>query len=115
MMRIERLVIALALVGTTFACGDLGNDSTSPPLVIIDGQLSRASAAPEPAPASNVRVAVIWQTNGEFKSTHDVEVVPVFPSRFRLELRDPPPASTMAKGPFEADDTTVAPTQDSVA
>src|SRR5262245_46966210 len=95
MLRIERLLILLGLFGSTLACGNLGDDKSSPPLVTIDGQLSSASAAPEAAPTANVRVAMIWHTDGEFRSTNDVDVVPVFPSKFRLELRDPPPASAM--------------------
>jgi hypothetical protein len=113
-MHFKRSLFALSLVGSTFACGDLGKEDGGPPLVLIDGQLSRTSTALEPA-GSKVRVALIWNTNGEFKSTHDVEVVAVFPSRFRLELRDPPPAAAMSEAPFEAtDDAHADPTEDAV-
>src|SRR5262249_21620211 len=95
MMRINHLLVALPFLVSPLACGDLGDDQTSPPLATLEGQLSRASTAPDPAPASNVRVAIIWQTNGEFRSTYDVQVVPVFPSRFRLELRNAPPKDAM--------------------
>lgn len=104
-------IFAIPLTLSTFACGDLGDDDRSPPIATIDGQLSRASAAIEPAPASNVRVAIVWNTRGEFRSTYDVEVVPVFPSRFRLELRGAPPAAAMLDL-VEPDPTVDHPTDD---
>jgi hypothetical protein len=110
MMRRKYVLLLLASLGSTIACGNLGDDTARPPLVVLDGQLTQASTSP--APASNVRVAIIWQTTtSEFKTTHDVPVTPVFPSQFRLELRDPPPASAMLRGPGSADDA-VDPTQD---
>jgi hypothetical protein len=105
MMRKSALLL---LLGTSIAaCGDLGDDSERPPLVTITGQLTQTSVA-TPAP-SNVRVAIIWSTSGDLKSTHDISVTPVFPSKFQLQLQDLPPAEAMRS---TATDVQPAPTED---
>lgn len=91
-MKLTKL-FALGCLGSLLACGDLGDDDNAP-LAVIQGQLSTQSSSPESP--SNVRVAIVWNT-GEtgFKTSMDVPASPVFPSKFRLELRDPPPTTAM--------------------
>ena len=95
MMRNKKSVV-LALVGvvSTLACGDLGADASKPPLLVLDGQLRQSSALAEAAPAADhVRVAMIWNTSTVgYRSSHDIEVTPGFPSKFRLARAAPPPA-----------------------
>ncbi len=91
-MKSARLLFALGCVGSLLACGDLGDDDKAP-LAVIQGQLSATSLSATP---SNVRVAVVWSTGpSSFKTSTDVPASPVFPSKFRLELRDPPPGTVM--------------------
>jgi hypothetical protein len=93
MMKRARLLLVLGCLGS-FACGNLGDDD-GPPLAVVEGRLSQASMS---QPAANVRVAVVWNTSTTgYKTSVDVPVSPEFPSKFRLELRDPPPASAMVR------------------
>jgi hypothetical protein len=96
----RRSLLALALVAPSFACGDLGDDQSKPPLVVIEGQLQQqASVAVEPPSSAAVRVALVWQTGSSgFKTSVDVETIAEFPSKFRLALNDPPPAVAMTSG-----------------
>lgn len=93
-MKSARLLLILGCLGSLLACGDLGDDENTP-LAVIEGQLSQASLTATP---SNVRVAVIWNTSTTgFKTSMDVAASPVFPSKFRLELKDPPPVTATVK------------------
>ena len=93
-MKCASLLLVLGCLGSLLACGDLGDDDDAP-LAVIEGQLTSQSAL-STAP-STVRVAVVWSTGTTgFKASMDIPASPVFPSQFRLELRDPPPASAMA-------------------
>ena len=93
-MKSASLLLVLGCLGSLLACGDLGGDDNEP-LAVIEGKLSSQSTSSS-AP-SNVRVAVVWNTGTTgFKTSMDVPASPVFPSQFRLELRDPPPAGAMA-------------------
>ena len=92
-MKRGRMLLVLGCLGSLLGCGDLGDDDNAP-LAVIQGQLSTPAALS--GPPSNVRVAVIWNTGtSDFKTSMDVPASPVFPSRFRLELRDPPPTTAM--------------------
>ena len=106
-MQFKRTALILGCLGTLPACGDLGDSDERSPLAVIEGQLSTTSASLKTP--SNVRVAVVWNSSATgYKSSLDVNVSPVFPSKFRLELVEPPPASAMVG----ALDATPAPTQD---
>jgi hypothetical protein len=92
-MKSANLLLVLGCLGSLLACGDLGDDDNAP-LAVIQGQLSSQSTMS--ATPSNARVAVIWNTGTTgFKTSMDVAASPVFPSKFRLELRDPPPSTSM--------------------
>lgn len=92
-MKRTSLFLVLGCLGSLLACGDLGDDDGAP-LAVIQGQLSTQSALND-AP-SNVRVAIVWSSGtSDFKTSMDVPATPVFPSKFRLELRDPPPVGAM--------------------
>jgi len=98
-MKSASLLLVLGCLGSLLACGDLGDDDNAP-LAVIEGELTTQSALGD-AP-SNVRVAVVWNTSTTgFKTSMDVLATPVFPSKFRLELRDPPPTTAMVR-PSEA-------------
>jgi hypothetical protein len=97
-MKRASLLLMLGCLGS-LACGDLGDADDNPPLAVIEGQLSQAGMSPS---TGNVRVAVVWNTSTTgFRTSVDVPASPQFPSKFRLELRDPPPATAMIK-PSEA-------------
>lgn len=86
------------MLGAPIGCGDLGDADEAPPLAVIEGRLDQASVAPASTPA-NVRVAVIWATTtNDFKKSVDIEATAVFPSKFRVELKNPPPADAMIGG-----------------
>jgi hypothetical protein len=90
-MRIAWTVPVAALV---LACGSLADVDKRPPLAVVEGQLTQGNQSTATAP-TNVRIALLWVTHGakEFMTTQDVEATPVFPSKFRIDLTDPPPAS----------------------
>jgi len=83
-------------------CGSLASDTDQhEPLAVLQGELTNPDAMEA---SSSVRVAVIWNCgdlDGEmYRASQEVEVQPVFPSRFRLELTEPPPAGCMVN-PFD--------------
>ena len=91
-------------------CGSLAsNTENNEPLAVLEGELTNPDAL---TTSSSVRVAVIWNCGdieGEmYRTSQEVEVQPVFPSRFRLELTEPPPAGCMidpfAQGEEDDDD-----------
>jgi hypothetical protein len=106
----KKAILFLACLASTFACGELGDAGERSALAVIDGRLDQQGATPSSLEeASNVRVAVLWMTsNVGYKSAYDVPVVPVFPSKFRVELLDPPPEAAMVN----FGDDVVAPTGD---
>src|SRR4051812_20096590 len=77
---------AFALV----ACGALqGDTGASDPLVTMTGLLSGDDQL---LTGTRPRVAVVWmQDDGAVNVAEDLPVQPVFPSRFVLPLRRPPP------------------------
>jgi hypothetical protein len=87
-------------------CGSLAdNTDQHEPLAVLQGELANPDAL---ATSSNVRVAVIWNCGdldgNMYRVSQEVEVQPVFPSRFRLELTDPPPADCMVNPFADGDD-----------
>ena len=104
------LVTLAGLAPTLGGCGSLGDVDHREPLAILQGQLTQASASASSTP-SNVRVAVVWMNiEGDgYKVTQDVRAEAVFPSSFRLELTDPPPAAAMWKAPAQKPDVGPAP------
>jgi hypothetical protein len=90
--------IALPLAAT-LACGSIDDPNKKKPLAVLEGQLTQASTAQSAAPAAatSVRIAVVWAAvDGRgYKSTQDIPAEAVFPSKFRLELTEPPPESAM--------------------
>lgn len=90
-------LIPFLLPGALFACGSVGDVGERAPLAVVEGQLTNQSAAAAPSGASAVRIAVLWvSVDGRaYKASQDVPATPVFPSKFRIELTDPPPAGAM--------------------
>jgi hypothetical protein len=91
---LSTLTFALSAV----ACGSLDGDrDQKAPLATVIGQLSVGSSSTSVAPAGNVRVALLWGSDemDEFRVASDLPVQPVFPSKFRIELRDAPPAAML--------------------
>jgi hypothetical protein len=84
--------VFLALAGT--ACGQLeGDPDKAPVLATIRGQLSNPDGF---AAGPNMRVAIVWGAEtGNVRVSQDVQVQPVFPSQFKLELRSLPPADAL--------------------
>ncbi|MBX3201710.1 MAG: hypothetical protein KF894_26470 [Labilithrix sp.] len=106
-MKRANVLLALGSVATLLACGDL-DDADKLPLAVIQGQLSTSNDGVRPA--SDVRVAVVWSSSATgFRTSVDVRASPVFPSKFRLELSDPPPAAVMVR---PSDGPSPAPTED---
>ncbi len=97
---------SFALLSTLAAgCGSLADDTDNhEPLAVLQGELTNPDAV---SITGAVRVAVIWNCGdieGDmYRVSQEVQVQPVFPSRFRLELTDPPPAGCMID-PFAEDD-----------
>jgi hypothetical protein len=89
-----RRVLPFAAVLGIVACGSLGDAKKREPLAIIQGQLTQSTAQ---APQAQVRVAVVWVSVDKrgYNVAQDVAATPVFPSKFKLELTDPPPRSAM--------------------
>jgi hypothetical protein len=79
------------------ACGSLsGNTSQHPVLTTLHGELSNPQSLSFDSSASATHVAVIWLGMNEgYSIAEDLPVLPVFPSQFKLEIRDPPPAEAM--------------------
>ena len=102
-MRRSLLLTSFALLSTLAAgCGSLASDTDQKePLAVLQGELTNPDAV---ATSGAVRVAVIWvcgDYDGDtYSVAQDVEVQPVFPSKFRLELTDPPPADCLVN-PFD--------------
>lgn len=106
-MKRANVLLALGSVAALLACGDL-DDADKAPLAVIEGQLSTSNDVVRPV--SNVRVAVVWSSSTTgFRTSVDVRASPVFPSKFRLELSDPPPAAVMVR---PSDTPSPAPTVD---
>ena len=85
--------LALALVAT--ACGNLDSGDQPAALATVQGQLTNPQSIETP---SAIRVAVVWTSaamNGGLTIAQDVEVEPVFPSKFRLALTSAPPEGAM--------------------
>lgn len=89
------LAVVAGFAPTVGGCGSLGDVDHREPLAVLQGQLTQTST-PVATP-SNVRVAVVWMNfDGDgYRVTQDVRAEAVFPSSFRLELTDPPPAEAM--------------------
>lgn len=86
---------APALLAALTACGTLSDGENPAQLATIQGQLTNAQAIDTP---SSIRIAVLWQSaqeRGGFTVAQEVEVEPVFPSKFKLALTAPPPAIAM--------------------
>src|SRR5262249_16343950 len=91
------LFVAACAVGLCAACGSLTGHTGSPTvLATVQGALTLSADAP---PISdNIHIAVIWKTvgaGGPYEVAVDLPVQPVFPSRYVLQLTEPPPASAM--------------------
>lgn len=87
-------------------CGSLASDTDQhEPLAVLQGELTNPDAV---ATSNAVRVAVVWncgELDGEmYRTSQEVEVQPVFPSRFRLALTEPPPAGCMIDPFADGDD-----------
>ncbi len=84
------LLSTLGLVG----CGQLEGDTDRLPVIAtIHGQLSNPDGY---AAGTNMRVAIVWGAEtGDVRVSQDVQVQPVFPSQFRLDLRELPPSDAM--------------------
>lgn len=107
MRALLRLACISLPVAATFACGSLDDPKDKKPLAVLEGQLTQAQSAPAtPAAASNVRIAVVWLTidHRGYESAQDIPAEAVFPSKFRLELTDPPPASAMIRAEPKSSD-----------
>lgn len=110
MKRLNVGALGATVAGLTLvACGDLGDVHERAPLAVIEGQLTQASTASGMDAAANVHIAIVWSEPSNFRSTYDVPATPVFPSKFRIGLTDPPPASAMWR--FDVDGSTT-PTED---
>ncbi len=93
----RKLPFALAALASlsVAACGSLDpNAGEKMPLATVTGQLTNPQAVQT---TSNVRIAVIWRAElfGKFNSAVDLPVQPVFPSKFKIDLRDAPPADVL--------------------
>src|ERR1043165_2010015 len=87
------LVGVLAFGG--LACGQLeGDPQRAPVLATIRGQLSNPESY---SAGSNLRIAILWggQDSSDVRVSQDIAAEAVFPSQFKLELRDLPPMSAM--------------------
>jgi hypothetical protein len=90
--------VTTALLGSLLAglgaCGQLEGDTDRAPVIAtIHGQLSNPDGY---AAGANMRVAIVWGAEtGDVRVSQDVPVEAVFPSQFRLELRELPPADAM--------------------
>jgi hypothetical protein len=79
------------------ACGSLAESPEEPTtLATMNGTLTVASGAAAPG---TVRVALVWRQEGRdrFNVAEDLPVTPEFPSRFRLTVRQPPPAAALMR------------------
>ncbi len=103
MKRLRSLAMLVPVGALTLACGSLGDDGKRAPLAVIDGQLTQASTVPSTATSSNVRIAVVWSDGKHYIASQDIPATPVFPSKFHLELTDPPPAAAMNRGGLGGD------------
>lgn len=101
------LFTACALLSSLVGgCGSLAeNTDQHEPLAVLQGELTNPEAM---STSSAVRVAVIWNCGSMdldmYRVSQEVEVEPVFPSRFRLELTEPPPADCMLDPYAESED-----------
>lgn len=96
MRALRLLLVSAPLLFSALACGEVGDVENRPPLATLDGQLTRSTTQALTS-AANVRIAVVWRSvDGGYSSAQDISVTPVFPSKFHLELSDPPPATAMA-------------------
>lgn len=84
----------LGALGTLAGCGQLeGDPNRLPVLATIQGQLSNPEGY---AAGSNMRVAIVWGAEtDDLRVSQDVPVKPVFPSQFRLDLRELPPMDAL--------------------
>ena len=76
------------------ACGQLeGEPDKLPVIATIHGQLSNPNGY---AAGPSMRVAIVWgRESGSIQVSQDVPVQPIFPSQFKLDIRDLPPALAM--------------------
>lgn len=93
----RKLPFALAALTSlsVAACGSLDpNAGEKTPLATVTGQLTNPQAVQT---TSNVRIAVIWRAElfGKFNSAVDLPVQPVFPSKFKIDLREAPPEGVL--------------------
>lgn len=85
----------LAVLGLgAVACGQLEGDPDHKPVVAtIHGQLANPEGY---AAGPNMRVAIVWGgESGRVRVSQDVAVEPVFPSQFRIDVRDLPPTEAL--------------------
>lgn len=92
-MKIATLCVVPSLLLTLTACGSISTGDDSAVLATMQGELTNPHSLALP---ETVRVAVVWgQERDGFAIAQDVEVEPVFPSKFRLALTSAPPDSAM--------------------
>src|SRR6266567_2779339 len=74
-----RFLVGLAVLGGAAGCGApfATDPDTYPPLATVRGRLAVDSG--------------FSASKGQYKEAIDLPVQPVFPSEFKLELREPPP------------------------
>jgi hypothetical protein len=95
---VRRLIACVLPSALALACGSLPDDPSRPEaLATLEGQLTNQGSLPLDG---DVRIAVIWRRprpggGVAFSVVEDVPVEPVFPSKFRIALRSPPPAAVM--------------------
>jgi hypothetical protein len=83
------------------ACSSsLDDPERRPALAVIRGQLTNPTSVAV-SDAENVRVALVWNlryvTNNTIKVAQDVKVSASFPSKFQLELTEPPPEESIQR------------------
>ncbi len=91
------LLSACALfAGLAAGCGSLANDTEhQDPLTVLQGELSNPESL---TGFTSLHIAVLWScgdVKGSYLVSQQVEIQPVFPLRFRLQLTEPPPAECM--------------------
>jgi hypothetical protein len=101
-MKMNRTAVAalsLSCLNVLPACGEVaGSDEPGQPLAVLHGTLT--STAPVQV-QGRFALAMVWgqdTVSGYAASAQSAEVESVFPSEFRIVLRDPPPAEAMDSG-----------------
>ncbi len=82
----------LPFLAASVACGSLASDK-DPVLATVHGELTNPQSLDTPL---DTRVAVVWLGFAHgYSLAEDLQVQPVFPSQFKLELTHVPPADAM--------------------